>query len=71
MSDIAVNEDFQRPLLPATACTKAIGISISTSQSWYWKGIVMTHRLVVPSAFVELLLAEHTTATLLFTRLGL
>lgn len=35
------------------------------------KDIVMTHRLVVPSAFVELLLAEHTTATLLFTRLGL
>lgn len=31
----------------------------------------MTHRLVVPSAFVELLLAEHTTATLLSMRLGL
>lgn len=31
----------------------------------------MTHRLVVPSAFVELLLAEHTTATLCSERLGL
>lgn len=31
----------------------------------------MTHRLVVPSAFVELLLAEQTTATLCCTRLGL
>lgn len=31
----------------------------------------MTHRLVVPSALVELLLAEQTTATRLSTRLGL
>ena len=33
--------------------------------------MVMTHRLVVPSAFVELLLAEQTTATRLSARLGL
>lgn len=31
----------------------------------------MTHRFVVPSALVELLLAEHTTATLCSDRLGL
>lgn len=31
----------------------------------------MTHRLVVPSALVELLLAEQTTATLCSERLGL
>jgi hypothetical protein len=31
----------------------------------------MTHRFVVPSALVELLLAEHTTATLFSLRLGL
>ena len=31
----------------------------------------MTHRLVVPSALVELLLAEQTTATLWSVRLGL
>lgn len=34
-------------------------------------GVGVTHRLVVPSAFVELLLAEQTTATLCSTRLGL
>lgn len=31
----------------------------------------MTHRFVVPSALVELLLAEQTTATLCSERLGL
>jgi hypothetical protein len=69
MSDIAANEDVQRPVLPAIVCSGEIGISISILV--WLKSITMTHRLVVPSAFVELLLAEHTTATLLFTRLGL
>ena len=32
---------------------------------------LMTHRFVVPSALVELLLAEHTTATLCSDKLGL
>lgn len=32
---------------------------------------MLTHRLVVPSALVELLRAEHTTATLCLFKLGL
>lgn len=68
MSDIAVNEGVQRPVLPAIACSEG---SVYQYRNCDKKSITVTHRFVVPSVFVELLLAEHTTATRLFTRLGL
>lgn len=47
---------------------KFLGKSFSLS---IMRSTGVTHRFVVPSALVELLLAEHTTATLFSLRLGL